>query len=202
MGKSSIGSTCRDGFKTRASAVLLFAVMIFILAVTFNYKVCIQLQLLWWHHQTPQGNMRRVSSPKPQVNIFYSLATLIDIFCSTQLSLLPLWNNFFQPHQQLDYSDCISHLHSHNDTPTTRVSAKLTPQNIQSENVHVVLVNNVSKCVIPHVQAFNPINKWPTGLNSNNRLVCVSVCGGHTWASLSIRCSVSSFTALVVSTGE
>lgn len=38
-------------------------------------------------------------------------AALVDVFCSGQFSRIPLWHGLFQPHQELDNSNGIPHLH-------------------------------------------------------------------------------------------
>lgn len=40
----------------------------------------------------------------------HSPSTVIDVLCSRQLRLLPLWHCLLQPHQQLDDCDRIPHL--------------------------------------------------------------------------------------------
>lgn len=39
------------------------------------------------------------------------LAARVDVFCSGQFSRIPLWHSLFQPHQELDNSNGIPHLH-------------------------------------------------------------------------------------------
>lgn len=86
----------------------------------------------------------------------HSPATHIDVFCSSQLSLLPLGHGLLQPHQQLDDRDGVPHLHRATVThgPKTHVT--------WSKAVGDML-GNESKCVFT---MFKLIYKCPTKDNS------------------------------------